>query len=663
VGGGMAIGVGKGQSLIMEERPPIGLGNGRGSILGGGHVVDWSTCQTTTQSVVPTIIYTNWMNQIRTLKLLNQKDMCESLNYAITQPNQLIDFLNKIYHQRSSQVTVTIQHEYNTILQQIGQYINVGYRKEPSTITTTIINVPMKIIQWREYVQGLMNHPTVQKTIFQQMLNIINSAGTSEDFIPIIRESTMLMSQVSEAVRTDLYKLQLDIKITTLKSDLSYLLMTYDRMIHQNIKIQLSQLVYMQSQDNYNQMLQQYNSIVVYINSLLSTNALPKPTISELKILFGRLGIQGFCSGLSCGMGARMSSPHTEVATSQTETTDIVSETVYGVDQIYTNDQLIASLSQSSEATFAISDPKYCNVNRFCDMEILEAVCSYGVSECRAIATKIGSGYSCSVKVSTCQKSPSIPQLSEEDVFNLIRAQQYAETITYSSSACHALGQKYISFNDNPFGGLTVQVSYAETTKKCALRINVDESGKDPTAELPLLDLEEVGKGAVTPMSESGESSDKGQEYGIRFKTPDEKSCKQYCNNEADIPTACPGLFECHHNAECWPGTCVCKVTHKCKAEQFTAKNRLGASPPVEKNVFKPANVTIEETIEIPKLLPTINKGNTLIRKKKEQEAKKIGDGNKTKSEGLNEKQDKDKSEDLVGEATRDAIDEYYKTD
>ena len=172
--------------------------------------------------------------------------MCESLNYAITQPNQLIDFLNKIYHQRSSQVTVTIQHEYNTILQQIGQYINVGYRKESPTITTSIINVPMKIIQWREYVQGLMNHPTVQKTIFQQMLNIINSAGTSEDFIPIIRESTMLMSQVSEAVRTDLYKLQLDIKITTLKSVLSYLLMTYDNMIHQNIKIQLSQLVYMQ---------------------------------------------------------------------------------------------------------------------------------------------------------------------------------------------------------------------------------------------------------------------------------------------------------------------------------------------------------------------------------------------------------------------------------
>ena len=34
--GGISIGVGKGQSLIMEERPPIGLGNGRGSILGGG---------------------------------------------------------------------------------------------------------------------------------------------------------------------------------------------------------------------------------------------------------------------------------------------------------------------------------------------------------------------------------------------------------------------------------------------------------------------------------------------------------------------------------------------------------------------------------------------------------------------------------------------------
>ena len=61
-------------------------------------------------------------------------------------------------------------------------------------------------------------------------------------------------------------------------------------------------------------------------------------------------------------------------------------------------------------------------------------------------------------------------------------------------------------------------MSYAETTKKCALRINVDESGKDPTAGLPLLDLEEVGKDAAKPMSANGESSDKGEEYGIRFK-------------------------------------------------------------------------------------------------------------------------------------------------
>lgn len=47
-------------------------------------------------------------------------------------------------------------------------------------------------------------------------------------------------------------------------------------------------------------------------------------------------------------------------------------------------------------------------------------------------------------QVSNCLKSPSIPQLSEEDVFNLLRAQQYAETITFSSSACHGLGQKYV---------------------------------------------------------------------------------------------------------------------------------------------------------------------------------------------------------------------------
>ena len=261
MGGGLPLGVVDIRNSKIAERPPVGLGNGRGTIKGGGQgkkyqkfspnlnkrhfaVVDWSTCQTTTQSVVPTIIYTQWMNQIRTLKLLNQKDLCESLNYAITKPKSLIDFLNKIYHKRRSQVTVPVQHEYNNILQQIGQYIDTGYRRQ--TTTTTIINIPVKIIEWREHVEGLMSHPTVQKTIFQPMLNIINGAGTSEDFIPIIRESKLLMGQVSEAVRTDLYKLQLDIKLTKLKSVLSYLLMTYDNMIQQNIKRQLSQLVYLQ---------------------------------------------------------------------------------------------------------------------------------------------------------------------------------------------------------------------------------------------------------------------------------------------------------------------------------------------------------------------------------------------------------------------------------
>ena len=74
------------------------------------------------------------------------------------------------------------------------------------------------------------------------------------------------------------------------------------------------------------------------------------------------------------------------------------------------------------------------------------------------------------------------------------------------------------SFNDNPFGGIKVQVSYSEVTKKCAIRLTVDETAINPTANLPLLDLEQVGKDAAKPMSANDKSAAKGQEYGIRFK-------------------------------------------------------------------------------------------------------------------------------------------------
>ena len=85
------------------------------------------------------------------------------------------------------------------------------------------------------------------------------------------------------------------------------------------------------------------------------------------------------------------------------------------------------------------------------------------------------------------------------------------------------------------------------------------------------------------------------------------------------------------------------------------------------RNVFKPGNITIEETIEIPKVLPTLNKGNTLIRRKQtkeeEKEEGKSENNNKTKSEGLNVKKDEDKEVDLIPQETRDYIDDYYKTD
>lgn len=192
------------------------------------------------QSVVPTIISTQWMNNIRSLGLISQKELCECENYARTQPFNLVALLNTIFYQRRSQIPRDLDGAWKGILMNIGRYISSNKKQHQVTAVTEVINIPMKIISWRQDILRITNHPTVQRSIFQQLINIINSAGTAADCFPIIREITTVVHQVPQAVRTDIFTLLTDIKRAALKKKISYLLAMHDNIIQQDIKVKLS---------------------------------------------------------------------------------------------------------------------------------------------------------------------------------------------------------------------------------------------------------------------------------------------------------------------------------------------------------------------------------------------------------------------------------------
>lgn len=449
-----------------------------------------------------------------------------------------------------------------------------------------------------------------------------------------------------------------------LKRKISYLLQMYDSIIQRDLKVKLAQLIMSQTPaSNYQQMLQHFTQIVNYCITLVKKKVLPRPVISEIRILFSKLGVKGFCTGFQCSMG---------IGNFGTQKFPVsLTEGVIGVARLSTGisinyHQLISMLYLSSIATFTVTTKTDCVAARLCDGRMLETVCPYGVSECRATVKNFRSRLTCRVQLTECNKYPSIPQLSSVDMLNLLKIHGAAETITFSHEACQAIGNQYLASTKSRFGGISIQVSYNKATKRCSLTVKGEDGVRDPTAVLPFLDMQQVGMRAALRVEAASQ-----RQFGVKFKTPDQHTCYQYCNSDVDIPSSCPGNFECHRSAKCWPGACICEITHKCAINMFSKGNRMGlfASAPQDKNVYKQENVTIEETMEIPKVQPTVNTGNTLIRRKEtdEKEKKKtVGSGSAKKEETNGtanaNKDNTDKKEkkktDVVGKANRQEMEE-----
>ena len=121
-----------------------------------------------------------------------------------------------------------------TIIMHIGHFITRGIQRQ--TDVEGVVNIPIKIISWRQDIDRIANHDSMQKSILQRLISIINSAGTAADCFPIIHEITRVSSQVPHSVRNELQVILIDMKRAALKEKISYLLTMYDKILQQDMK-------------------------------------------------------------------------------------------------------------------------------------------------------------------------------------------------------------------------------------------------------------------------------------------------------------------------------------------------------------------------------------------------------------------------------------------
>jgi len=539
---------------------------------GTGQIVwDYNTCGLDTGGVteVPTITYTQWMNQIQQLQF-GKKELCQCEKYARTKPEELIAFLNTIFIQKSRR-TEGLKQIFARIVSNVDRYIS----KSDHIVSDAVRSIQAKIISWKLEIKRISQKRQLQEKT-RHLITIISSAGSAMDCFPIIEEIKLICGQddIQDNVRTDLEILLLDIKQEVLKQKISYLLTSYDQMIEDEIKLRLSEMIIAEIQINQrNQIEEQYEKMIEYVTTLINGNSLTGQINSELRMICTKLGVEGFMVGGGF------------------------------IEKYISFNELIEKLSSSSRATFDVSSIEDCNDN-FCDYRILDSVCTYG-SRCSVSAVQRGRAVVCTVMVRQCLKSSPVPQLKTQDVINLLQSKQYAETVCFSSSACYDLCS--LETSTFGFGGIGCKINWDRNTKKCSLQIRgmrqVDnwldkECGKGCRFDqLEYLGLEQVGRAAI-------------QGDGVRFKTPDEISCKQYCDQGVGSSSACKGSFTCSHHCKCWPGSCVCTVKHTCHSSSGLGLNRNMGEYDQEQG-----NDNVEETITLPRVMPVVNESENFIKR------------------------------------------------
>jgi hypothetical protein len=216
--------------------------SGNGGVDLGLYGTDDCQMQDGGMSVVPTIIYTQWMNELRPLDIFSKRELCECQNYARSNPDELIAFINTCWQKKSSQVNFNMRQTLKSIISNIGLYNS----ERTGLISVTPINI--KMITWKQDITRIGKETKIKQNILERLTTIINSAGTVANCIPMITEITRICTQdrIPRKTKTQLEIVMMDMKRAALKQKISYLLTTYDRLIKDDIKLKLSEICHTQ---------------------------------------------------------------------------------------------------------------------------------------------------------------------------------------------------------------------------------------------------------------------------------------------------------------------------------------------------------------------------------------------------------------------------------
>jgi len=547
------------------------------------------------EPVVPTIVYSQWISHLRKLGLLSNKEICDGEDYARTKPNKLVEMLSLIKSQRSEQLSALAKDHLERIITDVGRYIALG---NPKLLPTNyFINVPLRIAKWRQKLDQISQIETVEKSLLDNLRTIMTTAKTASDSMMMMSEIRALLTRLGPKAKDHLGQLLIDMKRTVLKQKLAHLLTNHDENIDVGTKQKLAMIITLEDKVGGQEvMMEQLQQIITLVQNLMRNRQLPMQMSSDLLMWMTKLGIEV-----------------------DQQTSASTFEFYGGIQRFVKMSIFLAQLSATSKATFSVPTQADCDLDKLCQQRMIESVCTYGYSGCMVRWKNVNGAINCTLEVMDCQKQSNIPQLNDEQTGKMLKTQKFAATIAFSQEACSDLAKQ---FRLSGFGGTSITDTFDMKTKTCTLKVTgelADEKWLNKQCgcqfnKLKFLDIHEVSRKAA---------------FGVKFKTHDQATCKDFCSMGGDIPTSCTKAFDCRVEAKCWPsGICICTVRHICKDDLLLTGNRKKLA---KANAQMTGNMTFSETVKQPLQEPTITTCSVMLERKEKTAVKKSMPGSASK--------------------------------
>ena len=291
---------------------------------------------------VPTIVYSQWIKQLRDLGLLSNKEICEAEDFARSKPDKLIEMMNMVSNERGQIISSIKRDKLQHIITDVSRYTSLGNPKNlPSNY---FVNIPMKITTWRKKIEEMSQIESVQKSLLRNLEVIMTSAKTASDSYTMIQEMRALLPQLVPEAKDNMGKLLIDVKRSVLKQKLAQLLTNYDSDIDVKTKQKLANIIIVEEKfGNQQAMMTQMHQMMTVVQKLMVEEILPKQLISELYLCMSRLGVE-------LDEDARISTV----------------EFYGGIQKYISINELLSMLTSHSSATFPVPNKEACNLEKFC---------------------------------------------------------------------------------------------------------------------------------------------------------------------------------------------------------------------------------------------------------------------------------------------------------